>query len=58
VDLVQSLVTAGASTDHRYLGMNILDYALWCSRRDLMPLLKRKLRRRALRCTWSWSRLP
>lgn len=37
--LVEMLVAAGASIDHRYLGWNMREYAAWCGREDLIPLL-------------------
>ena len=45
--LVQSLIQSGASLDHRYLGMNLVEYAHWCGRPALVPLLRTR-RRRAL----------
>lgn len=40
--LVKSLVKAGASLDHRWLQYDMLQYAEWCERQDLIPFLKSK----------------
>ena len=40
--LVEALIRAGASLDHKYLKMDILQYADWCNRQDLVRLIKRK----------------
>jgi ankyrin repeat protein len=49
--LVQALIRAGASLEHRYLSRDVLQYAEWCGRQDLLPLLKREGRRRTKRPT-------
>jgi hypothetical protein len=45
--LVKQLVQAGASLDRRYLGHDAVEYAEWCGRPDLVPVLK-PVRRRAV----------
>jgi hypothetical protein len=47
--LVDALIRAGASLDYQYLHRNILQYAEWCGRQDLVPLIKRKGWRRKKR---------
>jgi ankyrin repeat protein len=49
--LVKALIQAGASSEHRFLGKDMLQYAEWCGRQDVVPLLKRKGPRRMRRCT-------
>jgi len=46
VALVQTLIRAGASLDHQFLGRDAVHYAEWCGRHDLAILLKRQVRRR------------
>jgi len=46
LELVKLLIRAGASLDHRFLRMDMLEYAEWCGREDLLPLLRLKTRRR------------
>jgi ankyrin repeat protein len=47
--LVRALVGKGASVEHQFLGMDMLRYAEWCGRQELLPLLKRRGWRRAKR---------
>jgi ankyrin repeat protein len=47
--LVEALIRAGASLDHKYLKMDVLQYAEWCDRQDLVRLIKRKGYRRRKR---------
>lgn len=43
--LVEALVREGASLDYRYLGRDAVEFAEWCDRPELVPLLKRPRRR-------------
>jgi ankyrin repeat protein len=45
--LVEALVKAGASLDRRYMDRDPVEYAIWCDRLDLVPLLKPRARRAA-----------
>jgi uncharacterized protein len=38
--LVEALLRAGASVDHRYFGKDMAEYAAWEGRPDLLPILK------------------
>jgi hypothetical protein len=39
-DVVAALLRAGASVDHRFLGRDMVEFATWQGRQDLIPLLK------------------
>jgi hypothetical protein len=45
--LVEALVSAGASLDYCYLGRDPVEFAEWCDRPELVPLLKPRARRAA-----------
>jgi cytohesin len=47
--LVRALVANGASVEHQFLGKDMLRYADWRGRQELLPLLKRGVWRRSKR---------
>ena len=44
--LVETLMRAGASVEHTFLKYDVLQYAEWCNRPDVVAIIKRKRWRR------------
>jgi ankyrin repeat protein len=42
IALVEALIREGASLEHRFLNRDILQYAEWSGRQDLVSLMKRR----------------